>query len=50
MQYFADCYGYSPAETLICATRNGGLTVLGTNEDEGSRLGTLGSDDHHSTP
>ncbi|MCJ2179512.1 metal-dependent hydrolase family protein [Novosphingobium album (ex Hu et al. 2023)] len=35
---FVDLYGYSPAEALICATRNGGLAMgyngeLGTLED-----------------
>lgn len=34
--YFVDYYGYSPAEALICATRHGGLAMIG----DGS-LGTL---------
>jgi imidazolonepropionase-like amidohydrolase len=36
LQYFVDYYGYSPAEALVCATRNGGLAM----RDEGD-LGTL---------
>lgn len=35
---FVDYYGYSPAEALICATRNGGLAMMG----DGS-LGTIES-------
>lgn len=37
LQYFVDYYGYSPAEALICATRNGGLAM---RKNEGD-LGTL---------
>lgn len=37
LQYFVDYYGYSPAEALICATRNGGLAMRGPQGD----LGTL---------
>ncbi|MDE2597395.1 MAG: amidohydrolase family protein [Sphingomonadales bacterium] len=36
VQHFVDYYGYSPAEALVCATRNGGLAM----RDEGD-LGTL---------
>ncbi len=36
LRYFIDYYGYSPAEALICATRNGGLAM----REEGD-LGTL---------
>lgn len=36
LQYFVDYYGYSPADALICATRNGGLAMM----PDGS-LGTL---------
>ena len=36
LQYFVDYYGYSPAEALICATRNGGLAMM-----PDSSLGTL---------
>ena len=36
LKYFIDYYGYSPAEALICATRNGGQAMM----DDGS-LGTL---------
>ncbi len=36
LQYFVDYYGYSPAEALVCATRNGGLAM----RREGD-LGTL---------
>jgi imidazolonepropionase-like amidohydrolase len=36
VKYLVDYYGYSPAEALICATRNGGLAM----RDEGD-LGTL---------
>jgi imidazolonepropionase-like amidohydrolase len=34
--YFIDYYGYSPAEALICATRNGGQAMM-----DGGALGTL---------
>jgi imidazolonepropionase-like amidohydrolase len=36
IKYFVDYYGYSPAEALLCATRNGGLAM----RREGD-LGTL---------
>jgi imidazolonepropionase-like amidohydrolase len=36
IKYLVDYYGYSPAEALICATRNGGLAM----REEGD-LGTL---------
>ncbi len=36
VKYFVDYYGYSPAEALVCATRNGGLAM----RSEGD-LGTL---------
>ncbi|RJF91250.1 amidohydrolase family protein [Sphingomonas cavernae] len=36
LKFFVDYYGYSPADALICATRNGGLAM----RDEGD-LGTL---------
>jgi imidazolonepropionase-like amidohydrolase len=36
LQFFVDYYGYSPAEALVCATRNGGLAM----HDRGD-LGTL---------
>ncbi len=36
LQYFVDYYGYTPAEALVCATRNGGLAM----RSEGD-LGTL---------
>ena len=36
VQHFVDYYGYSPADALVCATRNGGLAM----RDEGD-LGTL---------
>lgn len=34
--YFVDYYGYSPAQALVCATRNGGLAM-----GYGGELGTL---------
>jgi imidazolonepropionase-like amidohydrolase len=34
--YFVDYYGYSPAEALVCATRNGGLAMRSQGD-----LGTL---------
>lgn len=37
IQYFVDYYGYTPAEALVCATRNGGLAMRGPQGD----LGTL---------
>lgn len=37
LQYFVDYYGYSPAEALVCATRNGGLAMRSQGD-----LGTLG--------
>jgi imidazolonepropionase-like amidohydrolase len=36
LEFFIEYYGYSPAEALVCATRNGGLAMM----DDGS-LGTL---------
>lgn len=36
LQLFVDYYGYTPAEALVCATRNGGLAM----RDQGD-LGTL---------
>ena len=36
LEYFVELFGMSPAEALICATRNGGLAM-----DPGGRLGTL---------
>ncbi len=36
LQYFVDYYGYSPAEALICATRNGGMAMRSQGD-----LGTL---------
>ena len=36
IEFFVDYYGYSPAEALVCATRNGGLAM----RDAGD-LGTL---------
>lgn len=36
IEFFVEFYGYSPAEALICATRNGGLAM----SDQGD-LGTL---------
>lgn len=36
IKHFVDYYGYSPADALICATRNGGLAMM----DDGS-LGTI---------
>lgn len=36
LQYFVDYYGYTPAEALICATRNGGLAMRPMGD-----LGTL---------
>ncbi|MCW1402824.1 amidohydrolase family protein [Novosphingobium sp. MW5] len=36
VQLFVDYYGYSPAEALICATRNGGLAMM-----DGGSLGTI---------
>lgn len=36
IEFFIDYYGYTPAEALVCATRNGGLAMMG----DGS-LGTL---------
>jgi imidazolonepropionase-like amidohydrolase len=38
LEYFVDLFGMSPAEALICATRNGGLAM-----DPRGRLGTLGA-------
>lgn len=37
LKFFVDLYGYSPAEALICATRNGGLAM----RDQGD-LGAIG--------
>ncbi len=37
LQLFVKYYGYTPAEALICATRNGGLAMRGPQGD----LGTL---------
>jgi imidazolonepropionase-like amidohydrolase len=36
LKFFVDHYGYSPAEALVCATRNGGLAM-----GYGGELGTL---------
>ena len=36
LDFFIEYYGYSPAEALVCATRNGGLAMDGTGD-----LGTL---------
>jgi len=36
LEYFVDLFGMSPAEALICATRNGGLAA-----DPGGTQGTL---------
>ena len=36
LEYFVDLFGMSPAEALICATRNGGLAM-----EPGGSLGTL---------
>ncbi|PEQ11512.1 amidohydrolase [Novosphingobium sp. PC22D] len=36
LEFFVEYYGYSPAEALVCATRNGGL-AMGNNGE----LGTL---------
>jgi imidazolonepropionase-like amidohydrolase len=36
LQWFVKYYGYSPAEALICATRNGGFAMMGDDS-----LGTL---------
>ncbi len=36
LQYFVDYYGYSQAEALVCATRNGGLAMRSQGD-----LGTL---------
>ena len=36
LEYFVNLFGMSPAEALICATRNGGLAM-----DPSGRLGTL---------
>lgn len=36
LQYFVDYYGYTPAEALVCATRNGGLAMRRQGD-----LGTL---------
>jgi len=36
LEYFVDYYGYSPAEALVCATRNGGLAMRAEGD-----LGTL---------
>ncbi|MFV8816742.1 amidohydrolase family protein [Haliea sp. E17] len=36
LQYFVDYYGYTPAEALICATRNGGLAMRAQGD-----LGTI---------
>lgn len=36
LQFFVDYYGYTPAEALRCATRNGGLLMTyGSNEKQG---------------
>lgn len=35
LQYFVDYYGYTPAQALVCATRNGGLAM--------SKQGDLGT-------
>ncbi len=39
LEYFVDLFGMSPAEALLCATRNGGQAM-----DPGGRLGTLEAD------
>ena len=36
LQYFVELFGMSPAEALICATRNGGLAM-----DSSGRTGTI---------
>jgi imidazolonepropionase-like amidohydrolase len=36
IKHFVDYYGYSPAQALVCATRNGGLAMRGQGD-----LGTL---------
>lgn len=36
VQHFVDYFGYTPAEALVCATRNGGLAMRGQGD-----LGTL---------
>jgi imidazolonepropionase-like amidohydrolase len=36
LEYFVDLFGLSPAEALVCATRNGGQAM-----DPSGRLGTL---------
>jgi imidazolonepropionase-like amidohydrolase len=36
LQYFVELFGMSPAEALLCATRNGGLAM-----DPTGRIGTL---------
>lgn len=36
IEFFVDYYGYSPADALICATRNGGLAM-----NDAGELGTL---------
>ena len=36
LQFFVDYYGYSPAEALLCGTRNGGaLMTIGSGEKLG---------------
>jgi len=39
LEYFVDLFGMSPAEALLCATRNGGLAM-----DPSGALGTLEAD------
>ena len=39
--HFMKYYGYSAADALICATRNGGLAMRGANETGAGDLGTL---------
>jgi imidazolonepropionase-like amidohydrolase len=36
LEFFVDDYGYSPADALLCATRNGGLAMRGEGD-----LGTI---------
>jgi imidazolonepropionase-like amidohydrolase len=41
IEFFIDYYGYTPADALVCATRNGGWAMRAPRGDCGGDLGTL---------
>ena len=41
IKYFVDYYGYSPADALLCATRNGGLAMRDSGDLGTIRVGSL---------